>query len=434
MRFAKVLLAAAALVAMLAPGARADEWNKKTILTFSGPVQLPGVTLPAGSYVFKLADLQGNRHVVQVFDKDEKKIYATLLAIPNDRLEPADKPIVLFSERASGSPQAVKVWFYPGDRIGDEFVYPKTQAMRIAKETHQSVLAMNDDSKMANTAGEIPVEAKSAALGRFDENGTWKSDSDKTVATSNAPAATTARAQYDHRSGPAVDDLGFVARDDDVRRLQCSDADANRRNHRQPPGASAPAAHREQPCTDGTAQRSFNRWWVRRAARARLYFVVMSGERRTRDGAAPTVTDSRPPFVVRRLFAVRVSRLHFLCWCWLPSVPPASPLGRVRPGTELPDRIERARRPAGRRYRQAGTLRLGPPRRSFRRLRQRPPRADRDLLERRYAGHCRSRRRRQRQHASENWRSHRCVSRASRGRAIRKTSCSRSASTTTSST
>jgi len=130
-----------------------------------------------------------------VFDKDEKKIYTTMLAIPNDRLEPADKPIVLFSERASGSPQAVKVWFYPGERIGNEFVYPKTQAMRIAKDTHQSVLAMNNDSKMANTAGEIPVEAKSAALGRFDENGTWQSDSDKTVTMSNPPAAKTTTTQ-----------------------------------------------------------------------------------------------------------------------------------------------------------------------------------------------------------------------------------------------
>ena len=75
MRFVKALCCAAALTAMIAPGARADEWNKKTILTFSGPVQIPGATLPAGSYVFKLADIPGNRHVVQVFDKDEKKIY-----------------------------------------------------------------------------------------------------------------------------------------------------------------------------------------------------------------------------------------------------------------------------------------------------------------------------------------------------------------------
>src|SRR5471030_1597415 len=169
MRLMKALWCAAALTVMIAPGARADEWNKKTILTFSGPVQIPGATLPAGSYVFKLADIPGNRHVVQVFDKDEKKIHTTMLAIPSQRLDASDKPIVLFSERASGSPQAVRVWYYPGERIGNEFVYPKSQAITIAKETHQSVLAMNDETTTANSAGEIPVEMKTAALGRFDE-------------------------------------------------------------------------------------------------------------------------------------------------------------------------------------------------------------------------------------------------------------------------
>src|SRR3954449_12123643 len=182
----KALCCAAALTVMAAPAAHADEWNKKTILTFSGPVQIPGATLPAGSYVFKLADIAGNRHVVQVFDKDEKKIYTTMLAVPNQRLDPSDKPVVLFSERATGSPQAVKVWYYPGETIGNEFVYPKTQAMRIAKETHSKVLATNNDNRGSNTAGEIPVEMKSPALGHFDENGNWESDADKPVVTSNA--------------------------------------------------------------------------------------------------------------------------------------------------------------------------------------------------------------------------------------------------------
>ena len=191
MRFVKALCCAAALTAIIAPGARADEWNKKTILTFSGPVQIPGATLPAGSYVFKLADIPGNRHVVQVFSKDEKKIFTTLLALPNQRMEPSDKPIVLFSERASGSPQAVKVWYYPGDTIGNEFVYPKSQAMKIAKASHSKVLAMNDEPKStANTAGEIPVEMKTAALGYFDENGEWQSEAERPVVTSTLPAQT----------------------------------------------------------------------------------------------------------------------------------------------------------------------------------------------------------------------------------------------------
>ena len=192
MRVVKALCCAAALTVMLAPGARADEWNKKTILTFSGPVQIPGATLAAGSYVFKLADIPGNRHVVQVFDKDEKKIYTTLLAVPNQRLDPSDKPIILFSERATGSPQAVKVWYYPGETIGNEFVYPKAQAMKIAKETHTKVLAMNEEPKATtNAAGEIPVEMKTAAVGYFDENGNWVSDAANPVVTSTAKAEPT---------------------------------------------------------------------------------------------------------------------------------------------------------------------------------------------------------------------------------------------------
>ncbi len=195
MRVLKALCCAAAITAMLAPAARADEWNKKTILTFSGAVQVPGATLPAGSYVLKLADIPGNRHVVQVFDKDEKKIYTTILAIPNDRLEPTDKPVVLFSERASGSPQAVKVWYYPGDRIGDEFVYPKSQAMRIAKETHSRVLAYNDDNEtVTNTAGEVPTAMKNAQVGYFDENGNWQTENQRIAVNSDRASNTAGRA------------------------------------------------------------------------------------------------------------------------------------------------------------------------------------------------------------------------------------------------
>src|SRR5437764_635511 len=195
MRVITAFWCAAAITAFVAPAAHADEWNKKTILTFSGAVQVPGATLPAGSYVFKLADIPGNRHVVQVFDKDEKKIYTTILAIPNDRLEATDKPVVLFAERASGSPQAVKVWYYPGDRIGDEFVYPKSQAMRIAKETHSRVLAYNDDNEtVTNTAGEVPTAMKNAQVGYFDENGNWQAQNQRIAVNSDRASNTTDRA------------------------------------------------------------------------------------------------------------------------------------------------------------------------------------------------------------------------------------------------
>ncbi len=103
MHVLKTLCCAALLTATFAPGARADEYDKKTILTFSGAVQIPGKTLPAGTYVFKLAD-SSDRHIVRVFDKGEKTLIATLMAIPNQRAEPSDKPVIMFSERPAGSP------------------------------------------------------------------------------------------------------------------------------------------------------------------------------------------------------------------------------------------------------------------------------------------------------------------------------------------
>src|SRR5579864_2910584 len=141
--------------AMLAPSAKADEWNRKTVITFSSPVEIPGVhlvgwgVLPAGTYVFKIFDSQSDRHIVQIFNQDETTIYATILAIPNFRLKATDKTVMTFRERPAGQPEALRAWFYPGRNWGEEFVYPKAKAIELAKATNTPVLF---------TAVEIPVE------------------------------------------------------------------------------------------------------------------------------------------------------------------------------------------------------------------------------------------------------------------------------------
>jgi hypothetical protein len=117
-----------------------------TMVTFSAPVSLPGVTLPAGSYLFKLADSQVNRNVVQVFAQDRSKIFATILAIPAERTEPADETVITFKEAPANSAPAVQYWYYPGDKRGQEFVYPKSQAVAIANAAHTSVLSVNSDA------------------------------------------------------------------------------------------------------------------------------------------------------------------------------------------------------------------------------------------------------------------------------------------------
>jgi hypothetical protein len=95
-------------------------------MTFSGPVEIPGVhltgwgVLPAGTYVFKILDSSSDRHIVQIFNKDETMIYATILAIPNYRLKATDKTVVTFSERPAGQPEALRAWFYPGRNWGEE--------------------------------------------------------------------------------------------------------------------------------------------------------------------------------------------------------------------------------------------------------------------------------------------------------------------------
>src|SRR6204780_2093435 len=119
----KVMLSIGLGVLALLPGAKADEWSQRTVFTFSGPVEIPGQILPAGTYVFKLANSTSNRHIVQVFNKDENRIFGTFLAIPDYRLRTSDNTIIKFHERAAGSPQAVRGWFFPGKNYGHEFVY-----------------------------------------------------------------------------------------------------------------------------------------------------------------------------------------------------------------------------------------------------------------------------------------------------------------------
>ena len=137
--------------AILAPVAKADDWNRKTVITFSGPVEIPGVhrtgfaVLPAGTYVFKILNSQSDRHIVQIFSKDELTVYATILAIPNYRLKATDKTVITFRERPAGQPEALRAWFYPGRNWGEEFVYPKMKAIEIAKTTQVAVLATTAD-------------------------------------------------------------------------------------------------------------------------------------------------------------------------------------------------------------------------------------------------------------------------------------------------
>jgi hypothetical protein len=140
------LLAATVLGAAVMPSARADESNKKTIVTFSQAVEIPGKVLPAGTYTFQLMDSPADRHIVQIFNADGSQIIATVLAINDYRLQPTGKTVMSFSERPGDSPDALRAWFYPGDTFGQEFVYPKVRAIELAKTMNITVPAVAGDT------------------------------------------------------------------------------------------------------------------------------------------------------------------------------------------------------------------------------------------------------------------------------------------------
>jgi len=133
--------------AALAPSLRADEWDKKTIMTINEPVQVPGKVLEPGTYVLKLLDSPSDRHIVQIFNKDESQLQTTILAIPNYRLRITGKTQFQFWETPPGQPKALRAWFYPGDNFGQEFAYPKNVATELSAQNKASVPTTNAEKE-----------------------------------------------------------------------------------------------------------------------------------------------------------------------------------------------------------------------------------------------------------------------------------------------
>jgi len=148
------------------------------------------MVLPAGSYKFELADPDSTRRVLRISEKEGGKVQGIFLSIPDQKLEPSDKPIVMFREAPAGAPEAVKAWFYPGETTGYEFVYPHDQALKIAKATHTSVLTAK---------GEVTGTTLATDTTRVDENDRvlsadeqLKDSSKRAAATSTTTSTTTA--------------------------------------------------------------------------------------------------------------------------------------------------------------------------------------------------------------------------------------------------
>lgn len=142
----KILVSATAalLVCGIASTARAQERSDRAVyFTFDQPVQIPGQTLPAGKYLFKLLDSQTNRTVVQVYNADQTKLITMVMTIPALRMDIPNDPEVRFMEGPADTAPAIRTWWYPSLKSGWEFIYPRSEAMKLA--ANGSVLTTKTD-------------------------------------------------------------------------------------------------------------------------------------------------------------------------------------------------------------------------------------------------------------------------------------------------
>jgi hypothetical protein len=168
-RKASFLFGVALIVAAITPPVKADQWDKKTVITINEPVQVPSccndghvVVLQPGTYVLVLVDSLSDRHIVRVFDRDQKTVITTILAIPNYRLQPTGASTFQFWETPAGQPRAMRAWFYPGDNFGQEFAYHKAQSVEIARVAKAPV---------PTVVVETEAELKTAPVVIVDEKG-----------------------------------------------------------------------------------------------------------------------------------------------------------------------------------------------------------------------------------------------------------------------
>jgi hypothetical protein len=140
-----------------------DQWFKTTIIDFSSPVRVPGKTLPAGKYTFKLVQSPAMQLQVQIFNERQSQILATVNTSPTFRQEPPDKTIIVFYEAPAGQPEPIKAWLYPGDQYGREFIYSKSERATILSAANTQPDTTTAVAQTVAPAAPVEVAAVEAA-------------------------------------------------------------------------------------------------------------------------------------------------------------------------------------------------------------------------------------------------------------------------------
>ncbi len=123
MRTVLSTVAAALFVIAAAQTAQAMPHDSRTYFAFSQPVAIPGAVLPAGEYIFRLADPDSGRRVVQVLNRDTGESHGLFFTQTTERATVAEEPELTLGEAPAGTARSIAAWWAPGSTIGREFVY-----------------------------------------------------------------------------------------------------------------------------------------------------------------------------------------------------------------------------------------------------------------------------------------------------------------------
>jgi len=209
--------AAVLLALSVSVGAQDFNTQERTFLTFSNAVEMPGMTLPAGTYTFRLADTP-SRNVVQVLSQDEKQVHGQFLFVPAERQQVTGETVISFREQKEGTTPAIQYWYYPGEKIGKEFIYPREQALKIAQRTGATVrtedgpVTANSTASSTDAKGDVTqwkresttAAASDAAVqgaSGIADNSNSNNNNDQAVASNTQPAPSApAAVAVDHSS------------------------------------------------------------------------------------------------------------------------------------------------------------------------------------------------------------------------------------------
>jgi hypothetical protein len=213
----KKLVTSGAMLAVLSLGAvdtaQAQFRSDKAIyFTFSQPVALPKTTLPAGKYLFRLADSLANRQIVQVYSGDGARLEAMMMTLPVRRDDTPNDAEVRFLETPAEAPAAIATYWYPGERQGWEFIYPRSQATLLAKSSNQPVLTTTSTSDDMKSGGLVRVSPSGEQVSASDQIDTSPAKSDRDDRSDDVAVSAAAQSSGASQAAPVRSDESAQSR------------------------------------------------------------------------------------------------------------------------------------------------------------------------------------------------------------------------------